>query len=233
MQPKLTPPGIDERLNSAAPFVRGGVVADIGTDHAYLPVRLLLDGKIQSAVASDIGEGPLKRARKTVEKYEVLNKITLLRTNGLRGIEKFHPEDIIIFGMGGELISSIIDAEDWIKNPDIRLILQPMTKRQELREYLLSHGFEIIDEAMSEADGRIYQTICAEFRGGVRDYSIAELLIGKHNIERGGELTHRYIEQLADIYKTRRDGKVRAGVDKSEEDAVLGAIGTLKSVRYI
>ncbi len=229
MQSRLTRPGIDERLASAALFLRGGVLADIGTDHAYLPVRLVLDGKIISAVASDISAGPLERARRTVEKYRLTDKITLVRADGLCGLEKYCPRDIVIFGMGGEQIASIIDMAPWVRNPDIRLVLQPMTRRAELREYLLSHGFDIFDEAMAEADGRIYQTICAEFRGGgAGAYNAAELLIGKHNIARGGELARRYTEQLIEIYTARRDGKLRAGADAGEEEKVLAALRAVK-----
>ncbi len=229
MQSKLTPPEIDERLMSAALFVRGGVMSDVGTDHAYLPARLILDGKIKSAVASDICDGPLNRAARTVEKYRLEDKITLVRTDGLTGIDKYRPQDIAIFGMGGEMIASIIDAAGWVRNPGIRLILQPMTKRSELRKYLLSHGFDILDEAMSQADGRIYQTICAEFRGvdTAPEYSVADLLIGKHNIARGGDLTKRYAAQLIDIYKARRDGKAGAGANVDDENIVLTALEKL------
>ncbi len=211
---------------SAAPFVRGGVLADIGTDHAYLPARLILDGRISEAVASDIGEGPLRRAGETVKKYGLEEKITLCRADGLYGIEFYRPEDIVIFGMGGELIASIIDAAPWVRNPDVRLILQPMTRLSELREYLLSRGFAIIDEAMSEAGGRIYQTIPAEFFGGdsLNTYSPAELLLGRHNIARGDKLTLAYAAQLADIYKLRRAGKVKSGADTAEEDKILKSL---------
>jgi len=105
----MTPPKPDGRLMSAAPFVRGGVIADIGTDHAYLPVWLLLTGRVQGAVATDIREGPLRTAARTVERYGLSGKISLILADGLAGIEKYHPDDIIIFGMGGELIASIIE----------------------------------------------------------------------------------------------------------------------------
>ncbi|HOA84444.1 MAG: SAM-dependent methyltransferase [Clostridiales bacterium] len=223
----MTPPKPDGRLMSAAPFVRGGVIADIGTDHAYLPVWLLLTGRVQGAVATDIREGPLRTAARTVERYGLSGKISLILADGLAGIEKYHPDDIIIFGMGGELIASIIEKAKWVRDPQIRLILQPMTRRAELREYLLGHGFNVIDEATSEAAGRIYQTICAEYDGCGGIYNTAELLLGRHNIVRGDELTRRYAGQLKAKYRRRKSGKAKAGLDTSEEDEVLAALDSL------
>ncbi|MGI6166640.1 MAG: tRNA (adenine(22)-N(1))-methyltransferase [Eubacteriales bacterium] len=223
----MTPPKPDGRLMSAAPFVRGGVIADIGTDHAYLPVWLLLTGRAQGAVATDIREGPLRSAAKTVERYGLSGKISLVLADGLAGIEKYRPQDIIVFGMGGELITSIIDRAVWVRDSQIRLILQPMTRRAELREYLLGNGFNIIDEAMSEAARRIYQTICAEYDGRGDIYNTAELLLGRHNIARGDELTRRYVGQLKAKYSRRKSAKARGGLDTSEEDEVLAALDSL------
>lgn len=226
MKTKKKPLRLDARLMSAAPFVRGGVLADIGTDHAYLPIRLLQDGLISSAVASDINKGPLEHAEKTVREYGMDERVSLVLTDGLCGIEKYNPRDIIIFGMGGELIASIIDAAPWVRNPDIRLILQPMTRRAELREYLLRKGHNIIDEVMSGADGRIYQTVCTEYDGIFRrgEYSTAELMLGRYNIARGGELLRQYAGMLAEIYEVRKKGKETAGADTSEELAVIDAV---------
>ncbi len=215
---------LDARLSSAAALVRGGRLADVGTDHAYLPVALLLMGKIDFAVASDINRGPLARAQKTVAENGLSGKVELLETDGLWGIEKYRPDDIAILGMGGELIASIIEAAPWVRDGKYRLILQPMTRRETLREYLITHGFAISDELMSRADGRIYQTICAEYVGYNTEYDLPELLLGRHNIERGGELFDAYVSRLADTYNTRLEGKQRSGADAREELQVLAAL---------
>lgn len=229
MPTNISLPPVDARLLSAARFTRGGAVADVGTDHAYLPAWLLLEGRISGGVATDINPGPLERAAATLRKYSIEDKIALRLTDGLRGIEEFSPRDIIIFGMGGELICSILAAAEWVKNPDIRLILQPMTRRAELRSWLLSQGFFIVDEAESEVGGRIYQTVCAEYDGIDRtgDYDVAELLIGRHNIKRCGKLTLEYTKNLYDIYSARRAGKLKSGADTSEEDEVLAGLDRL------
>ncbi len=216
---------LDGRLASAAAYVRGGPVADVGTDHAYLPAYLVQSGKSCRAVAADINEGPLRRARETVREYGLEGKIDTVLCDGLSALKPYSPEDIIIFGMGGELIKSIIGAAPWTRSHDIRLILQPMSHRAELREWLLAEGYEIIDEATSLADGRIYQTVCAEYRGGERErYSPAELLVGKHNIARADKLTEQYIHQVYSTYKTRLCGKMKAGADDSYERAVLAEL---------
>ena len=139
MERKLTKPKLDDRMMSAASFVnRGDVVADVGTDHGYLPIYLILSGIIPFAVASDIREGPLGRARKNARKYGVDQKMKFELSDGLAFLEDGCPvDDIIICGMGGETIISIIEASDYPKKSGVRLILQPMTKAFELREYLL------------------------------------------------------------------------------------------------
>ena len=129
---KKNPPS---RLLSAAKFVRqGAYVCDVGTDHAYLPVYLVLTGRAARALASDINKGPVMRAKKSVIKYGVSDKIDVALSNGLAGAESYPVTDIIIAGMGGELIASIIDAAPWTKNTSIRLVLQPMTHSEILRK---------------------------------------------------------------------------------------------------
>lgn len=229
MPPDAALPALDARLRSAARFIRGGMAADIGTDHALLPARLLLEGRISGGVATDLRPGPLERAAATLRRYSLEGRIALLLTDGLRGVEEYSPRDIIIFGMGGELIASILDDAPWVRDPGIRLILQPMTRRDVLREYLLAQGFFIADEAVSEAGGRIYQTVCAEYDGQRRsgDYGKAELLIGRHNISRGDRVTLEYAKNLYDIYFSRRAGKIKSGSDTGEEDAALAALGKI------
>mgnify|MGYP003301554816 CR=1 FL=1 len=102
---------LDARLLAVASLVReGAYLADVGTDHAYLPIVLVLEGVSKKAVASDINEGPYLRALSNVRAHSLSDKITALCTPGLDGIEKYAPTDILICGMGGELIFRIIKA---------------------------------------------------------------------------------------------------------------------------
>ena len=140
MYPK---PNLSPRLLAAAELVReGAFIADVGTDHAYLPIYLCLEERIRGGVASDINRGPIERAKENIEKYGLSERISTELTDGLCNIEKYSPEDILVLGMGGELIASIIDAAAWTKNSDIRLCLQPMTHAEHLRKYLYENGLE-------------------------------------------------------------------------------------------
>ena len=131
---------IDERLSLCASFVRPGTrLADIGTDHGYLPIRLSLDGKIESAVAADIRVKPLKSAESNIQKYGVTNIKTVL-SDGLQNISPEDAYDIVIAGMGGELIAAIIENTPWICEGNRRLILQPMTRADSLRSFSLCKG---------------------------------------------------------------------------------------------
>ena len=159
---------------------------------------------------------PLDSARRNIAEHGVSDGIVTVLSDGLEKIGGFAPDDIAIFGMGGELVCRIIGNAPWTKDPKIRLILQPMTKQDEVREYLLSEGFAIVGEALSEDDGKIYQTICAEYSGVSEKYSTAELILGKHNIKRGGELFGKFVESRIEVYSARAEGKRLAGMGDSE-----------------
>ena len=134
---------LSKRLSTVASFVRNGViVADVGTDHAYLPIYLVQSKKAKKAIATDINEGPLSRARENILQNGLENEILTYISNGLNGIESNFPDDIMICGMGGELIAEILDKSNYVKNSNVNLILQPMTSVKELREYL-QNGFFI------------------------------------------------------------------------------------------
>ena len=152
------------RLDACADFVRRGKIpADIGTDHAYLPIWLVQTGKVPMAYASDINEEPIRSAKNNIESHRLDEKIITFTANGLEKIPCDNVDDIIIAGMGGDNIAAILDGGKWLKNARYRLILQPMSRTARLREYLFKNGFVIIDEkAVCEA-GRIYTVICAAF----------------------------------------------------------------------
>lgn len=222
-------PELSKRLMSAVGFVRGGFLADVGTDHAYLPVYLYKLGKIRGAVAADINEGPLDRAKVNIAAYDAADGIQTVLSDGLQKLEGYCPDDIVIFGMGGELIVRIIDDAKWVKNPKIRLILQPMTKQAEVRSYLIENGFFIVDEVMTEDGDKIYQTICAEYAPErVTAYSPVELYLGRHNIARGGELFARLLAHRIEVFTVAAEGRRRAGRPDAEIEALVDQLTALK-----
>ena len=174
---------LDKRLRLCASFVRDGVkIADIGTDHAYLPIWLMLNGKIESALAGDINEGPLQSGRADVMRYNLADKITLRLSDGLKNVDENEADDIIIAGMGGELIARIIRDCDWAKNGKKRFILQPMTKCEVLIKELYENGFEILSQKACECDKKHYTVMVVQYTGKCENVSGSFLYTGKLDV---------------------------------------------------
>lgn len=224
MPVKLSP-----RLMTATKYVRGGVLADVGTDHAYLPIFLCENGFLKadnpSAVASDINAGPVERAALHIRTAHLSDRIVTVQTDGLNGLEKYSPADIIIFGMGGELIAAILEAAEWVRRDGMRLILQPMTHAERLCEVLPSLGFSVTDNTYSEEGDRIYRTICADFlpdTASAEKYSEAELLLG--STATPSELYIKFAKKHLASILSCRNAKQRAGVGTTEEDRLISQI---------
>lgn len=219
----------DARLLVAASFVRqDAVVADVGSDHAYLPIYLVQNCIALRAVASDINEGPIENARANVNEAGLSDKIETVLVDGLAGIEKYAPTDILICGMGGELIAKIINEAPFTRDKRIRLILQPMTKQEKLRAYLIKAGYEIVSEKLCFEGGKIYQCMCAEYDGVPRTYSEAELLLGRHNIEEKSELFFKLVSQKTAALEKSIAGKKEAGIDAAKEKRLFAELVSMK-----
>ncbi len=219
-------PTIDARLLRASKFIReSAYLADIGTDHAYLPIYLALCGKIERALASDINEGPVLHGKQSVAKFGVKDKVEVIKCPGLEGAEKYPITDIVIAGMGGELISSIISDAPWVKNEKYNLVLQPMTHPEILRKYLISEGFSILGEDvvsdMADKNAKIYQIINAVYTGKSETYSAPELYFGRLNASRGGDEFARLCQREAKINRNIIRAKETAGQDASYERELL------------
>lgn len=219
-------PKISKRLEAAASFSQKGArIADVGTDHAYLPIYLYAKGSISGGVASDINEGPTERARANVRGWGAQSAIDVIRTDGLCGIEKYAPDEIFILGMGGELIVRILEDAPWVKNGK-RLILQPMTHAEILREYLYGAGFSITDECVVEED-KFYQIICAEYTADVYEPTQRELFFGKINAQKGTAEFFRLLSYARGVYEQRIKGKIKADADCSFEQQMIEDIDAM------
>lgn len=210
----------NERFDMIISHVRCGVsVADIGCDHAYVSCRLVELGISKRVYASDVREGPLQCAKSNVERFGYTDSITVRLADGLCGIEEFSPDDIIIAGMGGELIADILDRCQYVKQRYPNLILQPMTCSYELRKYLCENGYEIISESLCRDSGRIYECICCRYCGVAQNYSEGDLYIGfkTHTQELFGEFLNSKIEKFNVIIS----GKRKAGLNTEYEESVL------------
>lgn len=152
---------LDNRLRTAAELCRGGkTAADVGCDHAQLAC-FLARNKSRLVIASDVRDGPLEAARKTVSEQGVTN-VKVVKSDGLKSID--FADDVIICGMGGELIAEIISKCRFLSE-DTRFILQPMTKANYLRCWLCENGFEIIEERAAYDDQRIYTIMYVKYTG--------------------------------------------------------------------
>lgn len=153
---------LSPRLRLLAGWVRPGAhIADVGTDHAYLPVWLTLRGRVASAIASDLREGPLERARETGRTWGTAG-IDFRLCDGLSGIRPEEADTIVIAGMGGENIAAILAAAPWTADGAHTLLLQPQTRAEDLRRFLSEHGCRIIREALVRDRGILYPCIEAE-----------------------------------------------------------------------
>ena len=209
------------RLLTAASMVRkGAVVADVGTDHAYLPIYLVSAGVAQRAVASDINQGPLSRAEANIQRFSLSSQISTRLTPGLAGIEEFAPTDILICGMGGELIASILEAARFVRDPVIRLILQPMSSSRELRLWLAANGFAITEERFAKEKEKLYVVIAATYTGEPYTMSVEDSYIGFGD----GELLPEWISKLLGGLQKQADGLAKAG---REDEALCALIASL------
>ena len=207
------------RLAGAAKYCRqGAVFADIGTDHAYLPVFLLQCGRISHAHACDVAEGPLERAARNVAEWGMEASVTLHLTDGLSGLEGLGLTDIAICGMGGETVVEILRAAPFVKKAGIRLILQPMTKANLLRRYLAGEGFFPVEEAFVSEEGKQYAVLCMEYDGIPRTLSPLEAELGGFALAHPNEETKKAAERLFAMTQRRLRGM------ESAEEPDLAAV---------
>lgn len=222
---------LSKRLSAAAELCReGSFIADVGTDHAYLPIYLAKKGRIRGGVVSDINRGPIERARSHIAEAELGSVLTPLLCDGLSGLEGYLqncPADIFILGMGGELIARIISDAPFVKKQGIRLILQPMTHPELLRKFLLENGFRITEERLVSEE-KIYQLLSTEYTGEITEYSQIELMFGRLNIEHRPPLLSELLSHTERVMSDRIKGKRLSGADTSEEEFILKEIEKLK-----
>ena len=210
---------LNKRLLCAASFVeKGASVADIGCDHAYLPIYLIKENIARSVVACDINEGPCETARENIRRKGLSKVISVRCTDGLCGIEDFAPDNIVICGMGGDLIFRIVSESEYTKSKKPLLILQAMTKVSELRASLLESGYDIVNEALVY-DDRLYEVIVCRYDGAKREWNEVELLTGRYAAK--DELYIQQLDKLIKQYAVIVDGKHKAGIDTVKEEKIL------------
>ncbi|MEK5232564.1 tRNA (adenine(22)-N(1))-methyltransferase TrmK [Lysinibacillus sp. FSL K6-0232] len=169
---------LSKRLETVAKFIpSGAIVADIGSDHAYLPCYSVHRGIASYAIAGEVVKGPYESAVGQVQKEGLTEKITVRLADGLAAIEAAdHVDTITIAGMGGPLIVSILEKHPEKLQGVTRLILQPNIHAKVIREWALAHQWAIVDEEILEEDDKIYEILVLQ--RGQMELSEAEILVG-------------------------------------------------------
>lgn len=171
---------LSKRLQTVAAYVpQNAVVADIGSDHAYLPCYLVHQGIVQKAIAGEVVKGPYESACKEVRTEQLQDKITVRLADGMEAVE--HEDGVTavtIAGMGGPLIASILNKDLTRLQTVERLILQPNIHAMAIRVWAKQNGWKVIDEAILKEDRKIYEVLVLE--RGTENLTEAELLVGPY-----------------------------------------------------
>ena len=171
---------LPKRLSLIASMVdRGAVVADIGTDHAHLPIYLVNNNVCSSALACDIKESPLETGRQNIVLCHLEDKIQTRISDGLSNIKSNEADTFTIAGMGGDMIIHILSKCPYIFDKKYTLILQPMTKYYTLMGWLFDNGFEIIRQECTHEGKHCYTVIKVRFRGGKIPHTPEDEFLGK------------------------------------------------------
>ena len=216
-----SPTALTPRLEAAASLVGDGSFAGIGSGHAYLAIKLALRPGVCGGAAG-LPEGPWERARKNVRQYGLCDKIKIYCRSGLDHVEDFAPDNIIICGMGGELIAEILENSEYPRSSRCRLILQPMSMQDKLRRYLAREGYSISDERVVYDSGKYYQLIAAEYTGESSSLDEVEALLGPLNLKRAAaslsETDRGWLLSVSMAAKNRVSGRMKSDISQNSPE---------------
>lgn len=214
----------DRLLKIASLVDEGKKIADIGTDHGYIPVYLLKNDKIDFAILADVNKGPLDNARKEVRHNKLEDKVDLRLGSGIEVLNENEVDQIIIAGMGGILISELLEAKTSVAQNAEKLILQPMQAQDELRKYLYKNGYEVINEVLVKEDFRIYEIIEAKYTGKKTEVS-DEIYYEVSNklIENKDQLLVEFINKKINAYENiikKLEGKSGESIEAKRNETI-------------
>lgn len=222
---------LSKRLSLIAELVNeGSSVCDVGTDHGYLPAFLYLSGKCKSVSATDINQKPLDSAKANLNRLGA-DGVKLVLCDGLSGITRADADTVIIAGMGGEVISGIIERAPFLCDNTVKLILQPTTAAKELRQYLAQKGFAVERETALIENGKIYSIMCAQFFGSSYDIDDVRSVIGilKPNseqaiayIQKQYNIAQKCAEQLQKVEHKQEEYKNYLNLSEKLKDVLGG-----------
>ena len=184
---------LSKRLTAVASLVtEGASVADIGTDHGYVPIYLVKEGIIKKAIAMDINKGPLERARMHIVGYGLKDKIETRLSDGLKNLIPGDADTMIAAGMGGALVIKILEEGSMIVDSLKECILQPQSEISRVRKYLAGNNLVIQDEDMVEEDTKFYPMMKV-VHGVPEHYEEYEYIYGKKLLEKRHPVLKKYL----------------------------------------
>ena len=193
---------IGERLTTVVSMVTAcHTVADIGTDHGYVPAYLILSGQCRHAIASDIADGPCQAAMETRNKYGLHNEMEIRTAPGLQGLDAGEAETVVIAGMGGATIVNIMKEAPDIAASVKTFVLQPMNAVNLLRQWLTHHGYRIVEEALCKENNNIYIILKVVHTEEKQELCLLEAELGPCILEKKPELWIEYIQGKAEQYR--------------------------------
>lgn len=186
---------LSKRMQRLASLVAGGNrLADVGTDHGYIPIALIEEGRIPGAIAMDVNQGPLLRAEAHIREFGLSTYIETRRSDGLAGLAPGEADTVLIAGMGGRLTVRILEEGGHCLGAVKELILQPQSDVHEVRKWLLCHGFRIDLEDVVEEDGKYYPMFRA-VKGPTEEWPEAELFYGKSGLQQSPEVLRTFLRK--------------------------------------
>lgn len=225
-----------KRLETIYSMITDGIgVADIGTDHGYIPIKLAQNGFSGNIIASDINRMPIETAKRNAEEANVSDRINFLISDGLSAITPNSIDTVIIAGLGGDLICRILDRAEWIMDSHYKLILQPMTKAEVLRYWLVNNGISIESDIPVKDMGKLYSIICARFTSKNTGLSDSELYTGERVLIRNS----CYFDEIIEL-NSERMMKIAVGLRLTGAesfrldfyDSILNGLFAMKNNRF-
>lgn len=196
---------LSKRLSAVADMVTiGNRVVDVGTDHGYIPIYLVEQKKITSAVAMDINKGPLERAKGHIKEYGYESYIQTRQSDGVKALQHNEGDTLIIAGMGGGLVIKIIEEGSKVLESFQEFVLQPQSEIQQVRQYIQEHQYCIVKENFLVEDGKYY-TIIKAMKGYMEPLSPLFLKYGKHLLEEKNQVLLNFLWKEEIKYKKIRE----------------------------
>lgn len=233
---------LSKRLERLAGMVtEGNRLADVGTDHGYVPICLCEQGKIPSAIAMDISEGPLSRARAHIQEAGLTQYIETRRSDGLTALREGEVDTVLIAGMGGMLMERILYEGRALLSEVRELILQPQSELAGIRQWLERNGWRLVCEDVVYEDGKYYFPMRAVQGKEADFYTIAEYRYGRLKYQQSLPVLEQYLKKRLEVNRDIFDKLPRNGKERTEvrewivkrdirflEEALEGCIGLQK-----